>query len=210
MNRKPLVAMPRVGKPDAPLCCWTCGQPWPSRYDLVIDAVASTVRLDNRQPVALTRNELHVISALVAAFPRWLTRSQVIEHSWDYRPDCDMPSVTSVAKALKSIGELLLGSRYTIESDQQRGVRLTDVDTILREMRLEEAINGALRVKAAARTLQSASQVVAARKAANPKPRHRSAKAKVVEARSAVYARNTKKVRAKRKANLKRRIEAHV
>lgn len=209
MNRKPLVAMPRVGKPDEPLCCWACGQRWPSRYDLVIDSVASTVRIDDRQPEAITRNELHVLSALAAAFPRWLTRAQVIEHAWDYRPDCDMPSATSVTKALKSLGELLLGSRYTIEADQQRGIRLTDVDTILREMKLDAAINGILRVKAAARTLQTTSKVVADKRA-KPRAKHKSAKRKLVEKRSATYARNTEKTRTKRKANLKRRIEAHV
>ncbi len=209
MNRKPLVAQPRIGKPDAPLCCWTCGQRWPSRYDLVIDAVASTVRIDNRQHVALTRNELHVFCALVAAFPRWLTRPQLLEHSFDYRPDCDMPSATSVSKALKAIGELLYGSRYTIEMHQFKGVRLTDVDTILRDMRLDEVINGAVRVRQTAKSLAVASKQTAAKRV-QPKQKHKSAKAKVKEAASRTYARNAEKVRAKKVQNLKRRLKAYV
>jgi hypothetical protein len=209
MNRKPLIAQPRVGLPDGPLCCWTCGQHWPSRYDLVIDAVASEVRIDDRQPVALTRNELHVISALVAAFPRWLTRPQLLEHSFDYRPDCDMPSATSVSKAIKTIGELLQGSRYTIEAHQFKGVRLVDVDTILRDLKLDAVINGIVRTKQMATSLAVASKQVAKKKTP-AKPKHKAAKAKVREANAKTYARNTEKVRAKQARNMKRRLETHV
>jgi DNA-binding winged helix-turn-helix (wHTH) protein len=219
MKRSPLVAMPRVGKPDEPLCCWVCQQRWPSRYDLVVDATAFTIRIDDRQPLALTRNELHVASALISAFPRWLTRSQLIEHAWDYRPDCDMPGSTSISKAIKSLGQLLRGTRYTIENSQQRGVRLVDVDTILREMRLEEIIEGAARVKQLHKTLQSVSQHVAQQvaapkaqlAAAKPKKKSvRAAREEVHKRKQATYRDNSKKVHAKRARNVKRRLEAHV
>lgn len=137
-QRRPLIALPRVGKPGGVLCCWACGQPWPTRYDLVVDAVASTVRIDDSQPLALSRNELHVISALITAFPRWITRTQLIEHAWDYRPDGDMPEGTVLPPILKRLAAALQGTRYTIERDIKHGVRLVDVDTLLRERGVDD------------------------------------------------------------------------
>lgn len=137
-NKRPLVALPRVGKPDGVLCCWVCRQAWPTRYDLVVDAVSSTVRLDDSQPLALSRNELHVLQALIAAFPRWLSRNQLAEHTWDYRPEGDMPDPSVVMGVAKKLNDYFKGSRYVIERNQKRGIRLVDVDTILRDRDIDE------------------------------------------------------------------------
>ncbi len=137
-NKRPLVALPRVGKVDGVFCCWVCRQPWPTRYDLVVDVVNKTVRLDDSQPLALSRNELDVLSALIAAFPRWLSRNQLAEHTWDHRPDVDMPDPSVVMGIAKRLNDYLRGSRYVIERNQKRGIRLADIDTLLRERGVDD------------------------------------------------------------------------
>lgn len=147
---KPLVAMPRIGHSHGQLKCWTCGGDWPSRYDLVVDTEARTIRLDDSQPLTLTRNELQIAQVLIASFPRWITRTQLVEGVWDHLPDVDYPKASGVMKSIKGLQAMLHGSRYTIERDPKLGVRLVDVDTILREQNFERAqieplLNGVLK-----------------------------------------------------------------
>ena len=138
----PQVVSPRVDYDPAHgdvVRCWVCRQPWPTRFDMVLDSYHSELRIDGRPLIRLRPSEANVLAVLINNFPRWLPRSQLVELAYDYLPDVDMPSPSSVTNAIKLIKDRLKGTRYVIQHDNNRGWRLSDEDTINREVREERA-----------------------------------------------------------------------
>jgi hypothetical protein len=50
-------------------------------------------------------------------------------------PDVDIPRTSAIAAAVSGVNDRLQGSRYTIERDSIKGLRLVDEDTLAKETR---------------------------------------------------------------------------
>lgn len=139
----PRVVMARVDynlahQLDKPVC-WVCRQPWPHAMDLVLDAENRELRVDGGGPKRTPPSVGSLLFALINAFPRYLTRSQLTDAIYDDRPDADIPDRSSVLNAMRKARSLLAGSQYTIEYEKLLGYRLVSEEILQREALIREA-----------------------------------------------------------------------
>lgn len=99
----------------------------------------SALRLNGQHVGTLRPSEVAVMDVLIRAFPRFLTRTQMMDAVYDNRPDGDVPSATTITNTIKLLTQRLVDTAFFIECDRAQGYRLTSHEVVAAERRYREA-----------------------------------------------------------------------
>lgn len=109
--------------------CPTCNQLWPNAPDIALSKEEEFLWVEGLYIPIKRMDAIAILEVLVESFGRFVPRHTLIDLAFSDQPDCDIPNVNNISKAINYLRQQLKPTRLIIPNKVRHGYRLTTKDT---------------------------------------------------------------------------------
>lgn len=128
LDRNGRYKVPIAAETGKECMCPTCMRPWPEAPDVKLAAEDNFLWVEGKVVPIKWKSSLATAEVLLESFGRFLSRDKIRELAFSDVPDCDVPDLAALTKALCYLRGRLEGTNVCVQNKPGHGYRLTTVD----------------------------------------------------------------------------------